>query len=205
METIIIAKVRKIAKDANGNTINLVVIDLANGKPSIVRSNTQFLQDLKNSYLVDESVNTVNHPQVLEVLRDIRRGTVSGNISYHKKGEMWAITKDSRAITDPKHPQFGKVSVGDTLPYENDNTRVEDGFLDFVLPNDARTIRANASALASGTLALAGGFDVSDSMSASNASTVTGVTTQDAFDIPDNVMQEIVGSAKEEPKAPKVK
>lgn len=160
-QTIQILRVRRISKDSKGNNINIVVIDLANGKPSIIRNASQFVQDAKNSFLVGDNVNSINHPAISRVLKGMKRGSISGDIAHNAKGEEWTVTEDSRAITDKTHPQYNKVSVGDKLQYQDDNTRVE-GFLDIELNDRTEERMANAEALADATVASRGVFDVLD-------------------------------------------
>lgn len=183
MKTIAITKVRKLKSHG------LIIIDLGNGKPSIIRTNTQFLQDMKNSYLINESVMTIEHPEVLSALRDLKRGTVSGEISHHKEGEEWIVTEESRAITDPKHPQYGSVQVGDKLAYENDNTRVDDGFLDISYHPSIQAIKANATAIAQAQMAMLGAFDSYEEPTTVEAS---------SDEIPDAVLAEVMSGSKEE-------
>lgn len=48
MEQVAKEHARRITKDSKGNAINIIAIDLANGKPSIIRNSAQFVQDCKN-------------------------------------------------------------------------------------------------------------------------------------------------------------
>ena len=160
-QSVRVLRVRRIVKDSKGNAINIVVIDLANGKPSIIRNSAQFVQDCKNSFLIDDHINSIQHPAVSRVLKGMKGGTISGDITYNKKGEMWTVTEDSRVLTDRTHPQFGKVTVGMQLPYQEDNTRVE-GFLDVELNDKTEDRLANASAIADAMVASRGIFDAID-------------------------------------------
>lgn len=162
METLHIARVRVIAKgksiDGVARKVNIVVLDVTGGKPSIVRNFTQFLQDLKNSFLIDESVGTINHPAVRTVLKGLKRGMVSGEIVFPKKGDKWTVTENSRCITDPTHAKYNKVSVGDVLISES-TTPIVDGFLDIETNEQFQTVEAIANATASAKMALAGAFE----------------------------------------------
>ena len=143
-----VIRARRILKDSKGNAINIVLLDLANGKPSIIRNASQFVQDAKNSFLdVPDSCNSIQHPAMNAVLRGMFGATIIGDITYNKKGEQWVVTEDSRVITDKTHPQYGKVTVGMTQPYKEDNTRVE-GFLNLIPNIDQVTANANAYAQA---------------------------------------------------------
>lgn len=162
MEVLHIARVRRIAQgrsiDGVAQTVNIVVLDLASNKPSIVRNYAQFLQDLKNSFLIDDNVNSMNHPQVTKVLRGLKRGIVSGDISFTKKGDKYKVTEESRVVTDPTHPEFGKWNVGDTRIAEEDRAIVE-GFLDIEPSEQFQTVQAVADATAQAKLAMQGAFE----------------------------------------------
>ena len=162
MEVLHIARVRRIAQgksiDGVAQTVNIVVLDLASNKPSIVRNYAQFLQDLKNSFLIDDNVNSMNHPQVTKVLRGLKRGIVSGEISFTKKGDKYKVTEESRVVTDPTHPEFGKWNVGDTRIAEEDRAIIE-GFLDIEPSEQFQTVQAVADATAQAKLAMQGAFE----------------------------------------------
>lgn len=160
-QSVRVLRVRRIVKDSKGNAINIVVVDLANGKPSIIRNSAQFVQDCKNSFLVDDNVNSIQHPAISRVLKGMKGGIIGGNIAYNKKGELWTVTEDSRVLTDKSHPQYGKVTVGMTQPYQEDNTRVE-GFLDVELNDKTEDRLANASAIADAMVTSRGIFDAID-------------------------------------------
>ena len=187
-QSVNILRVRRITKDSKGNAINIVVLDLMNGKPSIIRNSAQFIQDCKNSFLVADNVNSINHPAMSRVLKGMKRGTVSGDITYNKKGDLWTVTADSRVIHDSSHPQYNKVGVGSTLPYEADNTRVE-GFLDIELNAETEDRLANAGALAEATIASRGIFDV--------LSIGTSVSANDEPAITPNVLDDITGGVSQ--------
>ena len=158
METTVkVSRVKRISATAKHS--DLIILDLANGKPSVIRNAAQFLQDCKNSFLVDDNVNSMAHPSVIAVLRGLKRGAVSGDITHNKKGDTWVVTEDSSVFKDKSHPQYGKVSVGDKMPYLDDNTRVE-GFLDIDLSDKVATRMANAEAIAAATVAADSVFDM---------------------------------------------
>ena len=180
-----VLRVRRISKDSKGNNINIVVVDLANGKPSIIRNSAQFVQDCKNSFLIPDTVNSINHPAVSRVLKGMKRGLISGDISYNKKGEMWTVTEDSRVLTDKNHPQYNKVAVGGQLPYQDDNTRVE-GFLDIELNAETEDRLANAGALADAVVASRNVFDILDA---------PATEVQDVPEIAPSVLDDITGNA----------
>ena len=198
MKTLNIALTRKIVtgKKVNGvaKTVNIMVIDLPNGQPSIVRKFSQFLQDLKNSYLIDDNVMSINHPQVIRALRNLNRGTVTGEITFSKKGDTWTVTPESSCITDPTHPEFGKASVGDTKVLENDGAYV-DGFLYLELNEKALARKSDSEEYSRDRLAQAGAFDDFGTVSASSHS------DEDVHDdVPESILQEAIA-----PKAKAVK
>ena len=180
-----IKQVRFIKNNAKGEAINLVVLDLSNGKPSIVRTAKAFIQDLDNSFLV-ENVSSIRDPRVRTWMRDLKGATITGDIKHHKAGETWIVQETSSVMTDKNHPQFGTVEVGQSMTYEKDMTRV-DGFLDFQ-PNEMVMARqANAHAMAQMQAQLAGAFDTFDTPS---NDVIEGATPEEEFDpnmIPHNV------------------
>jgi hypothetical protein len=194
MEVLHIARVRRIAQgksiDGVAQTINIVVLDLASNKPSIVRNYSQFLQDLKNSFLIDDNVNSMNHPQVTKVLRGLKRGTVSGEVTFAKKGDKYKVTAESRVITDSSHPEFGKWNIGDIRIAEEDRAIIE-GFLDIEPSEQFQTVQAVADATAQAKLAMQGAFE--DFGISSSTSTVV-----DAIDdIPEDALAEaLIDKAK---------
>lgn len=178
-----IKAIRTIKNDSKGNTINLTVIETTNGKPSIVRRAKEFLQDLKNSYLIDENVVSIAHPQVREAIKTLRNGTVTGQVQYVNKGDKWTVTETSLAITNPNHPKYGEVSVGDSLEVERDGARVVDGFLELEQSMQQQAINANAKAYAMLMVDTMGAFD--------DAGDDNGSTSAESFeDIPTDIFDE---------------
>lgn len=156
-----IKNVRTISKDANGNPINLTLIDVVGKSTPIIRRPKEFLQDLKNSYLVNDNVVSINHPSVLEAKKGLRGGNLTADVSFKAKGDKWKVTENSKCITDPNHPKFGKVSVGDELEVERDSSYVE-GFLTLTESMQAQALKANASAYAQLMVDMSGAFDFDD-------------------------------------------
>ena len=180
-----IKAIRQIKNDAKGNRINLTVIETGNSKPSIVRRPKEFLQDLKNSFLIDDNVVSISHPQVRDAIRGLRAGTVSGEIQYVTKGDKWVVTENSKCVTDPNHPKYGTVEVGATLEVERDGARVADGFLELEQSMQQQAINANAKAYANVMASLAGAFDEDD-----NAGSTSATSDADILDeIPEELMQ----------------
>lgn len=64
-----------------------------------------------------------------QALKKFRKGTLEGDISVVKAGDPYTVTAKSQAMTNPKHPMFGKIKVGDTLPREKDGIEIK-GFLE---------------------------------------------------------------------------
>lgn len=187
MKTLKANGIRKISQDKNGNPLNIFVINLVNGKPAVIRTAKEFLTDLKNSFLIGEYVNNTNHPELRQVLRDLSSGvyTITGNIKHVKKGDKWTVTENSSAVTNPSHPAFNKVAVGDQLPYQKDQSIVEDGFLQVNLNPTIR--QENKDALYRG-VALANLMAMDEEPS---STVVTGDdynSSADDFDIDDDVI-----------------
>lgn len=179
-----IRAVRVIKNDSNGNAINLTVIETTNNKPAIVRRAKEFLQDLKNSFLIDDNVVSLSHPQVRKAIKGLRGGTLEGDIAYSKKGDKWIVTETSLAVTDPTHPKYGSVSIGDALEVEKDGARVVDGFLELEQSMQFQALQANADAYANVMASVAGVFDVEDESTTGNTS------TEEVFDeIPEDLLQ----------------
>lgn len=188
-KTVKVIGVRRILKDANGNPLNIFVLEIPN-KPAIVRSAKEFLTDLKNSFLIGEHVVNPNHPELLSVLQDLNVApfTITGTITDAKKGEMWVVTENSRVITDRSHPKYGEVSTGDKLPYEKDMTLVTDGFLNVSL--NPQVAQQNKIALSTGQ-AMASMLSTYDEVVSESASYGTSDAPEfDVTDIPDNILQE---------------
>jgi hypothetical protein len=160
MAKVQIAKLRFIKQNSKGETINLVILDLTNNKPSIIRTAKAFLQDLDNSFVAG-NLTSILSPAVRTAMRDIKGAYVHGDIKHHKAGDTWTVTEDSAILTDKNHPKFGTVGVGDEVTYEKDLTRVE-GFLDIEFPERVLTRQANAESIATMTAQLAGAFDELD-------------------------------------------
>lgn len=169
------------------NTKGIIVLELGGNKPAIIRNANQFIQDGKNSFLLDDTVENINHPQVTKLLRQLRKGTVSGDITLCKKGDDWTVTEDSRVIKDSNHPQYGKVSVGDTMQFTADQMRV-DGFLDLTLNSQAELNREKAEALASAEMAATGAFDFVNSSTNTSADESTD-------DLPDELINEVIDNS----------
>jgi len=142
-----ISQVRRIANNSAGKAINLTLIYVKGQTTPIIRRPKEFIQDLKNSFIIPNGVDNINHPSVLDAMKDIKGGTLQGDVSFLKKGDMWTVHENSRCITDKSHPKFGTVSVNDQLPAERDQSYVE-GFLSIEESIQARAIKANAKAYA---------------------------------------------------------
>ncbi len=183
-----ISNVRFIRNNSAGELINLVILDLAGNKPSIVRNANAFLQDLDNSFLVD-GATSIRSPQVRAIMRDLAGATVTGDIKHFKAGDTWLVTKDSSVITDPSHPEYGNVEVGDKQQYQKDGTRVE-GFLTIRPTEQVMARKENAFAIADMMATMNGAFGIEEAITP-----VIEVTTsvEEAFDpaaVPASTMNE---------------
>ena len=156
------------------------------------------LQDLKNSRLINNSVTSLTHPQVMKALKNLKRGVVTGDLTYNKKGDSWLVTADS-SVMKAGHPEFGKRKIGDKMPYQDDNTRVE-GFLDLELSADAQQRSENADALAMATLSMQGAFDDVFSDNSASASVDAGADYDDLPEdtIPAGIAEDAFGEDIEE-------
>lgn len=193
MKTVQISSVRFIKEDKDKNPLNLFVLNLTNGKPAIVRSAKEFLTDLQNSYLIGAHVRNPNHPELLAVLRDLKGATVTGDILFAKQGELWTVTENSRVVTDKNHPKYGKVAVGDKLPYEKDMTLVQDGFLDVALSPQMAMMNKQAQAYGMSLASMLNAFETVDTVD-SIAQTTTEPLDLGAIDLDEDVANEAVGS-----------
>lgn len=160
-----------IPNDKNGNPLNLYVLRLSNGKPNILRTQKQFLTDLKESGLIAPNVMNTNHPEVQNAIRDLKYKpfTITGNIKYCVKGQEWIVTETSRVVTDTNHPLFGQKSVGDSMVYENDMTIIEDDFLNIAVHPEVFMINKQALATASILATMYQTPDIAEDVQASTA------------------------------------
>ena len=168
METSRIASVRIIKEIVKNNVrvpMNIVVINLANGKPAIVRNADQFFIDMEESGLSVGKVNSLNHPSVAKAKMYLTGGTVFGDFTYHKAGEKYIVTKDSRVITDKTHPKFGTVTVGSEQISEKDRTIVNEGFLTLMRAERFEQMFINAEIKQQADDALSGLFDLGSTAS----------------------------------------
>ena len=188
MRTLAIEKVSVIRHNKAGEVINVVVIRIA-GKPAILRSFDQFMADLKESFLISDTVDSMNDPEVLEVLADLKDGSVTGNITFHKAGDKYKLDANHPALTNPNHRLYGKVSVGQELEAEKDGSRVTEGFLTLKREVTAQVIHKSANSYANKRLALEGFLK---SVGVSTSTSKKEVDVED-FDIEENVKASAVG------------
>jgi hypothetical protein len=193
MRTLQIEKVSVIRHNKAGEVINVVAIRIPN-KPAILRSFDQFITDLQDSFLVLPHVNSMNHPEVLDVLADLQGGTVTGDISFHKAGDPYKIDENHPALTNPNHRLYGKVVAGQPMKAEKDGSRVTEGFLTLKRDITAFAIQKQANSYASQRLALEGFLrSINSDTPAGNAPTDT-----DDFEIEtvESVKAEVIGEGK---------
>lgn len=157
-----IKNVNKIEKNKAGQTINLHVIYLVGQAIPVIRRPKEFLQDLKNSDIIDSTVTSINHPSVKDARKALKGGRLSGDVSFLKKGDTWTVTENSRCITDSNHPEFGKRKVGDNVPATRDQSFVGEGFLDLTESMQYIQINAVAKAYAASMMDMDGAFDFDD-------------------------------------------
>lgn len=184
-------KVRKVSTPKTKSGERVVVFHLTNGKPNIIRNVKQFLTDLTNSFLIQEGIEDLNHPQVTAILRDLKNFTITGEVIHVKEGEQWTVTENSSIVTDPKHPLHGQKVVGDKVAYTADMSIVEDGFLDVELNPLKSMENKQALAYASSVQAM---------MSTSNAfdfgSNDVDTKSTDEIEIPDDLVTEATAGTK---------
>lgn len=178
-------KVRKVSTPKLQSGGRIVVLHLSNGMPNILRTEEQFVNDLQGSFLIGDNVKSFNHPEVRNVLSDLKNFTVTGEIIHRKKGELYTLTEHSRMIKDPSHPAFGTVAIGDKVPVETDSSTVTDGFLDITL--NPMVVMQNKQAFAYGAVLASTFGNVDEGNYSSDAADVESF---DASAIPDDVYQE---------------
>lgn len=194
MITLKIEKVEVVPFNSKQERIDMVYIRLV-GKAkehSIGRKSSQFLIDLQNSYLLPKSVTSMEDTKVLKVLRKLKGGTVSGELSFHKKGDTYTIDANHPAIINPNHVLYGKVVVGTPMEAKEDGWRITTGFLDLEVSDRAMEAEYNADAYAERKVALDAFLQV--------ASTGTSTTKKEVeitdFDLNDEVKAAAVGEQK---------
>lgn len=194
MKTLQINQVSVIRFDKNGNPINVVAIRVE-GKPAILRSFNQFLTDLKESFLISDTVTSMSDPEVLDVLADLQGGVVRGNIAFHKAGDEYTIDENHNALTNENHKLYGKVVMGQKVKAEKDGARVTEGFLTLKREITAQAIHKQASAYAGKRLALEGFFNSLGSSNTSNGNAEPEVEDFD-LDETESLKSEVVGEGK---------
>lgn len=194
----IIASTSRIERNSAGETINLVVYRLTNGK-AILRNLNQAKTDLESSgRLVGvnvDSIQTVSHPALVRALTKLKGGTVEGDFRFVKAGDKYVVTEVMRAITDPNHPDYGNVSVGDEVAYKVDQTIV-DGFLELTPSYNQQVAEEEAFAKAQYAAELNGMFD---SLGVSTSKASTQAIDDDA--IPEEVLADMGIAADAAPAA----
>jgi len=149
-QTFQIDRIDVVPFNKNNEQIDMVYIRLV-GKPkeySLGRKFGSFLADLKSSYLLPQSVTSMEDTRVLKLLRRLKKGYVSGEIAFQKAGSKYTIDETHPAITNQKHTLYGKVSVGDEVEVQKDGSRIKEGMLDFEISDRAFTAEVNAEAYA---------------------------------------------------------
>lgn len=175
MKTGIIQDVSTIAKNANGESINVIVLRLMNGDV-LIRGLKQFVTDLVNSNRLlgvnPDYITSVTHPAIQRELPRLKHG---GKVT----GE-WKSVKAGQKFIDnnPQSPTFEQE-----LEYTKDHIRVE-GFLSVQPTAQYLQAELNAEHTAQLMAQLNGMFATMDT----GASGVSG----DVDDIPDEILDEIL-------------
>lgn len=188
MRTLQISKISVIPHDKNGNAINVVAIRVGDNKPAILRSFDQFLTDLRESFLIGSDVDSMNDPEVRDVLADLAGGSVNGNISFHKAGDEYTIDENHPAITNQNHRLYGKVVVGQKMQAEKDGARVTDGFLTLKREVSAQAINKSATAYAAMRLKFEGFLNKATQKDAPKVA-----TNVEEFELEEDVKASVVG------------
>lgn len=186
LQTIKVQKVSTIPHPKNGRN-PIVVIHLNNGKKekkhrAIVRTYSQFLTDLKDSFLIASDIESMDDVAVLRVLKQLKNGTVTGEISYHDKGDKYTIDANHSAITNQNHELYGKVTVGQVMEVQDFGTRITEGFLDFELSTKSDVINANAEAYADKRLKFEGFMKAPAVVSTDTPETVENFDIEEVLD-----------------------
>ena len=134
----------------------IIVLDIVGQEQGIPRTPKQFLLDLQDSHLIPSNIKDINNPMVQDAMIDLKGGTVSGNVEFFKAGSKYKAHENSSVITNPEHPLYGKVKLGQEVEREKDGSRVE-GFLSLDRSFVAKQTRANASALSAQMMEALGG------------------------------------------------
>lgn len=141
---------KSIIKIDNIAPKGVVAIRLTDGT-TVIRTQRQFILDLRNSGHIgdtgeDISDSTVitrmmNKITVREAIRNLNGGSVEGDFKFHKAGEQYLATENSKAVLE------STAKVGESLAYEKDGYRIE-GFLNVQYSARVEQTRSNAMILA---------------------------------------------------------
>ena len=179
----VITNVRTIPRNKKGEAINIVAIDLIDGR-TVLRQLNQFKVDLENSSRLIginlDLVQSVNHPAIKSELPAFRAGgVIEGDFKNVKAGDKYEDT-------NPESPDYGKMKE-----YTTDHVRV-DGFLTLTPNPSYLQMELNANATARFMAQLSGAFSFAEGVSSKAASTA------DADEIPDELLDELAAGAGEE-------
>lgn len=142
-QTTRIVRVRVIPANKSKNGQATVILQ-REGYPDhdIVRGEKVFLTDLKNSFLIGDDVNSVNHPDVLDLFRELNTGgyMVTGSIENAAKGSTYQLDENSSEV------KANPALLGTTRTRERATAVVERStFLNLFATEGTRQIQANAS------------------------------------------------------------
>lgn len=147
------------SKSTTGQAV--VIIEREGHKDfDIVRSEPLFLIDLKNSFLIGDHVNSINDPEVREVLARINAG------EFYVKGDIENAAKDSTYVLDEYSAEVRQDPslIGQTRTRSRATAVVaRSSFLNFVPTIDTRQVTANANAYGSKLASLMARVNVSTS------------------------------------------
>lgn len=159
-----IRDIKRIAKNKKGEPLNAIIIELANGKPSIYRKLSQFIRDLDNSGRLSgvdlDFLTSVNHPAIVDACTALEEGVVKGEFEYVKEGQEYEI-QENASILNPNSSLYDETaSVGDKAVYKSDGTYVTEGFLKLVPSMQTKMIETQSLKMAQLMMSqLGGGFN----------------------------------------------
>lgn len=109
-----------------------VLITVVGYDTRMLMSKGQFLRTLKNSFLLDENVESITSLEAREAMQQLMGGKISGKATLLKAGEKYTVTENSSVITNPDHPEYNEYNIGDEIEATRDSFRPEQGeFMSF--------------------------------------------------------------------------
>ena len=115
MNTYKIVSVSPVFTGKDGKDIHVInVVDAKGASTSLIRTPSQLVKDLENSFLTYDKLN----------LSALAGETVSGDVQAYKIGEKYVANEFSSAV------KAGTAKIGDEITHSSDGNRIE-GFLSF--------------------------------------------------------------------------